>query len=106
VKKRLGILIATAPQEGDWPLIEAVARAALSEGREVGLFLMDSGVAYAVDARLRSLLDHGVQCTLCAMDAEAQGLSPEAIVAVGVQLGSQHDHARLVRDSDQLLSFT
>ena len=104
--RRLGVLLASGPDEGDLPLVEALVRAALREGHDVDLFLMDEGVACALDGRLRALVEAGAEATVCAMDAEARGLSADAIVAAGVQLGSQHDHARLLRDSDRFLSFT
>lgn len=102
---RLGLLLCTAPEEGDLPVVEAAARAALAAGHEVGLFLMDAGVTCAQDPRLRALLDEGVDATACATDAEARGVSA-ALEAAGVRLGSQRDHARLLRDSDRFLAFT
>ena len=103
---RLGVLLATAPEEGDFPLVQGVVEAALSAGRDVGLFLMDDGVRYALDPRLAPLLRAGVEVTACATDAEARGLPAGVIESAGVLLGSQHDHAPLVRDSDRFLSFT
>jgi hypothetical protein len=40
------------------------------------------------------------------MDAEERGIDCQAAAAAGVIIGSQHDHARLLRDSDHFLSFT
>ncbi|MCS6913980.1 MAG: DsrE family protein [Myxococcales bacterium] len=105
MSSRLGILLASGPEEGDLPLVEAVARAALAQGRQVGLFLMDAGCSWALDGRLQALIRDGVEATICAMDAEARGLDVAAIAAAGVHLGSQHDHARLVRDSHRFLCF-
>lgn len=104
--RRVAILLASGPDEGDLPLVEALARAALAEGYDVDLFLMDAGVRCALDPRLQALIQAGADATVCAMDAEAQGVSAEALVEAGVHLGSQHDHARLLRDSDRFLSFT
>ena len=67
---------------------------------------MDDGVGYALDPRLRAFVDSGVEVALCAMDAEARGLDCQRAAAAGILVGSQHDHARLVRDSDRFLSFT
>jgi sulfur relay (sulfurtransferase) complex TusBCD TusD component (DsrE family) len=105
-RSRLGLLLATAPSEGDFPVVAAAVKQALSAGRDISLFLMDDGVAYALDPRIGPLLQAGVEVTVCAMDAEAHGLSPSAIEMAGVLLGSQHDHARILRDSDRFLSFT
>jgi len=103
---RIGILVATGPDAGDFALIESAVAGGLAAGADVSIFLMDAGVGYALDRRLRPLLDSGVEVALCAMDAEARGLDCQAAAAAGVVLGSQHDHARLLRDSDRFLSFT
>lgn len=104
--RRLGILLCTGPDEGDLPLVRALCGAALDDRREVAIFLMDEGARWAADPRLSPLLAAGVEVTVCAMDAEARGLSSAAIEALGVHLGSQHDHGRMIRDCDQVLSFT
>ena len=103
---RLGILLATGPQEGDFSVVESAVVAAQARGEDVDLFLMDAGVDYALDARLRAFVDAGVEVSLCAMDAEARGVDCQRVEAAGLVLGSQHDHARLLRDSDRFLSFT
>lgn len=79
---------------------------AIARGEDTALFLMSEGVRYAHDPRLQPLLRAGVDVTLCAMDAEAHGLDTAAIAALGIELGSQHDHARLVRDADRFLAWT
>jgi hypothetical protein len=119
---RLGVLLATAPGEcgtpgpctpdhaaaaaDDFALVASAVQAVRSDGGDASLFLMDRGVLYAADPRLLTLLADGVDVALCATDAEAQGLDLDACAAHGILVGSQHDHARLVRDSDRFLSFT
>jgi hypothetical protein len=98
--------VASDPAAGDWPRIEAAALAALGRGDDVALFLMAGGLGYALTPAMQRLGQAGALVTLCAMDAEAAGLDCKAAEAAGIILGSQHDHARLLRDSDQLLSFT
>jgi hypothetical protein len=66
------------------------------------LFLMDDGVRLATDPRLVSLLDDGLDLTVCAMDAETRKVTP----ADGVRLGSQYDHAVLVRDASTIVALT
>ncbi len=80
--------------------------AAVDRGESAALFLMSRGVHYALDPRLPPLVGAGVDVSLCAMDAEAEGLNTDAIASLGIQLGSQHDHARLLRDADCFLSWT
>ena len=103
---KLGILVATAPQAGDLPIVLSSIARALREGDDVALFLMDDGVGYALEPRVTSFIDEGLEIALCAMDAEARGLDFRRAEAAGVIIGSQYDHGRLLRDSDRFLSFT
>lgn len=103
---QIGVLVATAPHEGDRRSLQALLREALQQGHAVDLFLMDAGVHYALDAELAVWIGIGVDVTLCAQDAEAQGLDVGAAAARGVVLGSQRDHAQLLRRSDRFYSFT
>ncbi|MBL9005473.1 MAG: hypothetical protein JNJ46_14560 [Myxococcales bacterium] len=123
-RRRLAVLLATAPGERFQPLppasdppshtlfaddfacVASALRSAVAAGDDAALFLMDHGVLYATDPRLPPLLAEGIDVALCATDAEAQGLDLMAAASHGILLGSQHDHARLVRDSDRFLSFT
>jgi hypothetical protein len=92
----LGILVADAAMLGR----------ALDLARNVDeaqLFLMDDGVRVAADARLRAAIDDGLEASLCAMDAEARGVAP---VSGGPRLGSQWDHATMVRDAARVVAMT
>jgi sulfur relay (sulfurtransferase) complex TusBCD TusD component (DsrE family) len=102
----LGVLIATAPEEGDLPTLRSLLHEALQRGHDVDLFLMDAGVHYALDANLALWVAAGVDVTLCAHDAEAQGIDLRAAAARGVVLGTQRDHAQILRRSDRFYSFT
>lgn len=102
---KLGILVATPPAS-DFALFASRIEAALRDGDDVSLFLMDAGTGYALDARVRPFLDAGVEVSMCAMDAERRGVDCAQAAAAGILVGSQYDHARLVRDSDHFLSFT
>lgn len=105
-RPRLGVLVATGPDEGDFPSLESALLGAAEAGEDVALFLMDAGTRYALDPRLRRFLDAGVEVSLCAMDAELRGVDCAAAEAAGVILGGQPDHARILRDCDRFLSFT
>lgn len=103
---RLGVLIASAPEEGDAPLIASAVEAALHAGDYIELFLMADGVHYALSANIAAFIAAGAEVTICAMDAEASALALDRIVAAGVTLGSQRDHAHILLRSDRFLSFT
>jgi hypothetical protein len=92
----LGVLVADAAMLGR----------ALDLARNVDeaqLFLMDEGVRAADAPALRAAIDDGLDASLCAMDAEARGLS--ATVG-GPRFGSQWDHATMVRDAARVVAMT
>jgi sulfur relay (sulfurtransferase) complex TusBCD TusD component (DsrE family) len=103
---QIGMLIAAAPAEGDAPLIASAVYSALQDGDVIDLFLMGDGVHYALTPSVRDFLAAGVDVTLCAMDAEAVGLDLAQAAAVGVTVGSQRDHAKLVQRCQRFLCFT
>jgi hypothetical protein len=95
----LGILLADRTLIG-----VAVELARAGQGAEhAALFLMDDGVRAASDPRLGALLDEGAEIAVCAMDAEARGLSP---VDGGPRFGSQYDHAVMIRDAARIVALT
>jgi hypothetical protein len=87
--RSVGILLADAGS------VEAALRLA---GPEAQWFLMDDGVL-ALPA-LRPRIDQGAEVTLCSTDAV--GLEPTP----GVRLGSQYDHALMVRSASRVLAWT
>ena len=100
------MLIASAPEEGDAPLIASAVEAALHAGDHIELFLMADGVHYALSPSIAAFIAAGAEVTICAMDAEANALDLDRITAAGVTLGSQRDHAHIMLRSDRFLSFT
>ena len=98
----LGIVLATPPARGDFEHVEGLARAARGRGLEVGLFLMDEAVRWAGDPRLAGLLDEGCEVTACGLSLTRAALEP----LTGVVVGSQDDHAALVRRAERMVAFT
>src|SRR5258706_10896445 len=87
--RSVGILLADA----------ASVEAALSlAGPEAEWFVMDDGIRALPD--LRSRIDGGSDVTVCATDAA--GLEP----VPGVRMGSQYDHALMVRSVGRLVALT
>lgn len=106
--RRIGVLVATGGREtggGSWACVQAAIQQALAQGDEVGVFLMSQGVGWVEEGSLAELVAHGVEVIVCGTDAEAHGLDERGLTERGVRLGSQHDHARLLRDSDEFWSF-
>ena len=92
-------------RRADWATAVRIARVARISGREVGIFVVDDAVIeLAADANGRTELV-ALDCSIiaCATSASALGL---AHAAVGVELGSQDDHAALVRRADRVVALT
>ncbi len=102
IGKRLGIIVSTAPERGDLERAVRLAHAARARGVEVALFLMDAAAPWASDARAAALVDEGCDVVVCATNAGAYGV----VVASGVLVGSQDDHAAIVHRADKVVAFT
>ena len=98
----LGIVLSTPPERGDFEHVEGLARAARGRGLEVGLFLMDQAVRWAGDPRVAGLLDEGCDVVACGLSVTRAAIA----CLPGVVVGSQDDHAALVRRADRLVAFT
>lgn len=85
----VGILLADAAS------VQAALDLAGAEGQ---WFLMDDGVQ-ALPA-LRARIDAGAEVTICCTDAAELATVP------GVRLGSQYDHARMVRTAERVIALT
>jgi sulfur relay (sulfurtransferase) complex TusBCD TusD component (DsrE family) len=96
----LGILLAEHDRAG---VAVELLRALAPSPSEAALFLMDDGVHAAADARVRALVDEGAEVSLCAMDAEARGVHFDL---GGIRLGSQHDHAEMLRTAARVIAMT
>ncbi len=103
--RSLAIVVSTAPERGDVDRALSIARAATDLGAEVGIFFMHLSVA-GLSPRRDALLaasEDGVELIACASSADEWGLSADAL---GVDLGSQDDHAALVHRADRLVALT
>jgi hypothetical protein len=100
--RSLALVVARA---SDWPRVVGLALAGRRAGVEVAVFAMDEAVAaVAADPAGRdALLDEDCELVSCATSATARGLGENA---VGTLLGSQDDHAALVRRADRVVAFT
>ncbi|MBI4302604.1 MAG: DsrE family protein [Chloroflexi bacterium] len=95
---KLGIELLTSAEAEDARTVRQIAEAALSQGHEVSIFLMDDGT-YNLNY-LRGLVDKGVHLSLCAHNAYQRNLAKEEGI-----FGSQYDWAQIVHDSDRVIVF-
>lgn len=112
MRMRLGILLATSPERQDVSTVVKLAQAALAQGHEVSLYVMDDGVYALRDhpknpwaTEFKTLLGQGAKVALCALNCSSRGLAKEEVVP-GVLWGSQYDHAAIVNESDRYLAFS
>jgi sulfur relay (sulfurtransferase) complex TusBCD TusD component (DsrE family) len=96
----LGIVVATPPVRGDFERAERLARAARAAGHEVKIFLMAEAAAWGADPRSSSLIDEGCEVIVCATNLGAR------VAAPGVDVGSQDEHAALLRRADRVVALT
>lgn len=99
----LGLVLATPPERGDCERAERLARAARRRGLEVSIFVMDRAAIWGAGERASALVDEGCEIVLCGTSAAAAGVRE---AAPGVVIGSQDDHAALVRRADRVVAFT
>lgn len=96
---KLGIMLTTGVEAENTRTVQKLAEAALRQGHEVAIFLMDDGV-FSIPA-LQGLAAQGTNLAICAYNAEQRGVGK----VEGVLWGSQYDWAHIVHDSDRVLTF-
>ena len=79
-KRKLGLMISTAPEHANLDTAAGLGRAALDRGVEVYLYLIDDGVAAVEDPRVQALADRGAKLFVCAYGCQKrhQPLSDKA----------------------------
>lgn len=96
---KLGIILTSGFGSQNLQTACRLTEAALEEGHQVALFLMDDGVY-----QLRSfgdLQEKGLEVSLCAHNAYQRGLEK----VEGVLFGSQYDWAQTVNEADRVISL-
>ncbi len=96
---KLGIILTTGFGSQNLHTACRLVEAALEEGHQVSLFLMDDGV-YQVRG-FEDLQEKGLEVALCAHNAYQRGLEKTE----GVLFGSQYDWAQAVNEADRVISL-
>lgn len=94
---RLGMILTTGFGSQNLHTARRLAEAALEEGHQVSLFLMNDGVCHL--RRFQDLQGKGLALSLCAHNAYQRGLEK----VEGVLFGSQYDWAQIVNESDRVV---
>jgi sulfur relay (sulfurtransferase) complex TusBCD TusD component (DsrE family) len=73
-KRKLGLMVSTAPAHPNLDTAVGLGRAALARGAEVYLYLIDDGVEAVEDPRVQALADKGTKLFVCAYGCQKRGL--------------------------------
>ena len=73
-KRKLGLMVSTAPEHSNLDTAVGLGRAALDRGAEVYLYLIDDGVAGVEDPRVQALADYGAKLFVCAYGCQKRRL--------------------------------
>ena len=76
-RKKLGLMLSTAPEHPNLTTAVALAEAALDRGADVYLYLIDDGVRALADDRLRALPKRGARLFACAYGCQKRHIALE-----------------------------
>jgi len=76
-RKKLGLMLSTAPEHPNLATTLGLAEAALDRGADVYLYLIDDGVRALADARLRALPKRGAKLFACAYGCQKRRIPLE-----------------------------
>ena len=76
-RKKLGLMLSTAPEHPNLATALALAEAALDRGAGVYLYLIDDGVRALADRRLRALPARGAKLFACAYGCQKRRIPLE-----------------------------
>ena len=103
--QKLGLLLSTAPSHPSVETVVQLAAAALRQGVEVYLYLIDEGVKNYTDTRFRGLLDAGVRMSVCAYGCQQHGVSTQQVDS-RVSLSGLVVLSGIIDGCDRFLAFT
>jgi sulfur relay (sulfurtransferase) complex TusBCD TusD component (DsrE family) len=100
-KRKLGLMVSTAPGHPNLDTAVGLGRAALARGAEVYLYLIDDGVEGVEDPRVQSLADQGARLFVCAYGCQKRRI-PLSERATNCGLVVLTD---VINGTDRFLSF-
>jgi sulfur relay (sulfurtransferase) complex TusBCD TusD component (DsrE family) len=78
-KKKLGILLSTAPSDPNVTTAVRLSQEALASNIDVYLYLVDEGVRNLRDSRLLTLSGEGARFFVCAYGCQRHGVSTQGL---------------------------
>ena len=102
---KLGLLLSTPPSHPSVETVVQLAQAALRQGIEVYLYLIDEGVKSVIDQRYLGLIDAGVKMSVSAYGCQQHGV-PTVTVDSRVSLSGLVVLSGIIDGCDRFLAFT
>ncbi len=96
---KLAIQLTSGVESEDAHTVKKLAEAALRQGHEVNIFVMDDGV-HNLHA-LKILIDRGAHIAVCAHNAHERSI----VQVEGILFGGQPDWAEIVNQADRVVCF-
>jgi sulfur relay (sulfurtransferase) complex TusBCD TusD component (DsrE family) len=103
--RRLGLLLSTPPSHPSVETVIHLAQAALRQGVDVYLYLIDEGVKTTTDQRYLGLVDAGVKMSVCAYGCQQYGI-PTVTIDSRVSLSGLVVLSGIIDGCDRFLAFT
>ncbi|WP_455245191.1 DsrE family protein [Petrachloros mirabilis] len=103
--RKLGLLLSTAPSHPSIDIVINLTEAALRQGVEVYLYLIDEGVRSMKDARFARLLDGGIKMSVCAYGCQQHGVSTIDVDS-RISLSGLVVLSGIIDGCDRFLAFT
>ncbi len=103
--RKLGLLLSTAPSHASVETVVKLAEAAIRQGVEVYLYLIDEGVKSLNDSRFSGLVDGGVKMSVCAYGCQQHGVSTGDVDS-RISLSGLVVLSGIIDGCDRFLAFT
>lgn len=103
--RKLGLLLSTPPSHPSVDTVLHLIDAALRQGIEVYLYLIDEGVKSLMDSRYMDVVQAGVKMSVCAYGCQQHGVSTKD-VNPEISLSGLVVLSGIIDGCDRFLAFT
>ncbi len=103
--RKLGLLLSTPPSHPSVETVVQLALAALRQGVEVYIYLIDEGVKVATDPRYLGLMNMGAKMSVCAYGCQQHGV-PTVSIDSRASLSGLVVLSGIIDGCDRFLAFT
>lgn len=104
-QRRLGLLLSTPPSHPSVDTVLHITDAALRQGIDVYLYLIDEGVKSLIDTRYTDVVHAGAKMSVCAYGCQQHGVSTKD-VNPEISLSGLVVLSGIIDGCDRFLAFT